>query len=128
MRYLLDTHTFLWFTLDDPALSRFAKTLIEDPANEIEISPATYWEIAIKIGNGKYSLPAPFTQFMEQQLLVNDFKILPITIQHASALIQMPKHHKDPFDRILVAQSLVESIPIVSGDVALDAYGVTRNW
>ena len=128
MRFLLDTHTFLWFILSDPQLSARAKTLIEDPVNEIEISPASYWEIAIKIRLGKYSLPWPYDQFIEAQIRLNTFSILHIEPRHTSLLTTLPLHHKDPFDRLLVAQSLVEQIPLLSCDEAMDAYGVVRLW
>jgi PIN domain nuclease of toxin-antitoxin system len=128
MRLLLDTHTFLWFILDDPQLSATSKSLIEDPANEIEVSPASYWEIAIKIKLGKYALPQPYQQFIETQLVANDCQILPIEPRHTALLTTMQLHHKDPFDRLLVAQALTENIPIVSADVQLDSYGITRLW
>jgi PIN domain nuclease of toxin-antitoxin system len=128
MRVLLDTHTFLWFILDDPQLSASARTLLENPANDVEISPASYWEIAIKIGLGKYALPQPYQTFMEHQMATNNFRILPIELRHTALLTTMIRHHKDPFDRLLVAQALVESIPLVSADTKLDPYGVTRLW
>ncbi len=128
MRLLLDTHAFLWFILDDPQLSAAAKAAIEDPANVVEISPASYWEIAIKIGLKKYSLPQPYQQFMESQIATNDFQVLHIEPRHTSALTTMPPHHKDPFDRLLVAQALVEGIPLVSVDPDLDKYLITRLW
>ena len=128
MRLLLDTHTFLSFILDDPQLSATAKSLIEDPANEIEVSPASYWEIAIKIKLGKYALPQPYQQFIETQLVANDCRILPIEPRHTALLTTMQLHHKDPFDRLLVAQALIENIPIIGVDSQLDAYGVQRLW
>jgi PIN domain nuclease of toxin-antitoxin system len=128
LRVLLDTHSFLWFILDDPQLSASAKTLIEDPANDVEVSPASYWEIAIKIGKGKYILPRPYETFMEQQIMTNDFRVLHILPKHTSVLTTLPPHHNDPFDRLLVAQATIESIPMVSADIALDQYGVTRLW
>ncbi len=128
MRLLLDTHSFLWFILDDPQLSAAAKVLIEDPTNDVEVSPASYWEIAIKIGLGKYELPGPYEEFMEQQIAVNDFRILPIEVRHTALLTTMPHHHRDPFDRLLAAQSLVEAIPLVSIDDQFDPYSVTRLW
>jgi PIN domain nuclease of toxin-antitoxin system len=128
VRLLLDTHAFLWFVLDDPQLSRTAKELIEDPANDVDVSPASYWEIAIKTSIGKYSLSQPYRQFIESQIARNDFRILPIEPMHTSALTTMSFHHKDPFDRLLVAQALTEAIPIVSGDGVLDSYGVQRLW
>ncbi len=128
MRLLLDTHTFLWFVLNDAQLSTVAKALIEDPANDILISPVSYWEIAIKVGLTKLELFAPYDDFMQRGIIGNDFEILHILTSHTSLLTSLPKHHKDPFDRLLVAQALVESVPIVSTDVALDPYGIIRRW
>jgi PIN domain nuclease of toxin-antitoxin system len=128
MRALLDTHAFLWFILGDSQLIASAKTFIEDPANDIEISPASYWEIAIKIRLGKYVLPEPYQSFMETHLAANDFQILPIMPKHTALLTKMPLHHKEPFDRLLVAQALSETIPLVSADAQLDPYGVKRHW
>jgi PIN domain nuclease of toxin-antitoxin system len=128
MRALLDTHAFLWFILDDSQLSTPARSLIEDPANDIEISPASYWAIAIKIRLGKYVLPEPYQSFIETHLAANDFQILPIVPKHTALLTTMPLHHKDPFDRLLVAQALSETIPLVSADPQLDPYGVNRRW
>jgi len=128
MRILLDTHAFLWFILDDPQLGTKAKAMIEDPANDIEISPASYWELAIKISLRKYSLPKPYQQFIESQIAINEFHILHIEPKHTSLITTMPLHHKDPFDRLLVAQAIVEGIPIISVDEQLDPYGVRRLW
>ena len=128
MRMLLDTHAFLWFILDDPKLSSTARQLIEDPVNEVEISPASYWEIAIKIKLEKYALPEPYREFMESQLAANDFHILPIEPRHTALLCTMPLHHRDPFDRLIVAQGLQEGVPVVSVDSQLDAYSVERLW
>ncbi|HMV49534.1 MAG TPA: type II toxin-antitoxin system VapC family toxin [Blastocatellia bacterium] len=128
MRLLLDTHSFLWFVLNDPALSPAAERLIVDPQNEIEVSPATYWEIAIKISTGKYSLTESLPGFMEREITTNRFRILPIEPRHVGPLTNLPFHHRDPFDRLLVAQAMTEQIPIVSNDTMLDAYPVTRLW
>jgi PIN domain nuclease of toxin-antitoxin system len=128
MRLLLDTHAFLWFILDDPRLSLTARNLIGDAANEVEVSPASYWEIAIKIKLGKYALPQPYQQFVETQIEVNDFRILPIEPKHTALLTTMPLHHRDPFDRLIVAQAITEGTPIVGVDPELDAYGVKRLW
>ena len=125
MRLLLDTHTFLWFLLDDLRLSTTARELIDDSANDIEVSPATYWEIAIKIGLGKYELPEPYDVFIEREIATNDFRILPIEPKHTAVLILLPYYHRDPFDRLLIAQAMAEDIPIVSVDLAFDAYPVT---
>lgn len=128
MRLLLDTHAFLWFVLDSPQLSSTARDLIADPNNDIEVSPATYWEIAIKISIGKYALPEPFAEFMDRELATNQFRILPITPKHAAVLTTLPFHHRDPFDRLLVAQAMVEQLSLVSNDVVLDAYPIQRLW
>ena len=128
MKLLLDTHTFLWFVTDDPLLSATARSLIVDPLNDVCLSPASYWEVAIKVSIGKYPLSVPFDQFFTQGVTGNDISILPIEIRHATVLASLPLHHKDPFDRMIIAQALVEQIPVVSVDEALDAYGITRLW
>jgi PIN domain nuclease of toxin-antitoxin system len=128
VRLLLDTHAFLWFLLDDPKLRITTRNLIADPNNEINVSPATYWEIAIKITLRKYALPEPFEVFMARQIVINDFRILPIELKHVAPLTTMPFHHRDPFDRLLIAQAIAEQMPIVSGDSAFDAYPITRLW
>ena len=128
MRLLLDTHAFLWFLLDDPQLSSTARALVVDPTNDIEVSPATYWEIAIKISLGKYELPEPYGLFIEREMATNNFRILPIAPKHTAALINLPFHHRDPFDRLMIAQAIVERIPIATVDVAFDAYPITRLW
>jgi PIN domain nuclease of toxin-antitoxin system len=125
---LLDTHTLLWYALGDPHLSSTARALILDPANEALISPASYWEIAIKVSLNRLALHQPYEDFIDVCLNQYRFVVLPVEARHTAALIAMPFHHKDPFDRLLIAQALVENIPIVSVDVALDPYGVTRLW
>ena len=128
MRAPLDTHVFLWFLLADPRLGDPAKDFIAEPTNDLLVSPASYWEIAIKIKLGKYTLPLPYESFMATHLAANDFAILPILLKHTALLTTMDLHHKDPFDRLLVAQAMSENIPIVSADSQLDAYGVQRVW
>jgi len=128
MRLLLDTHTLLWFVLNDPQLSRAADALITDPSNDAFVSPATYWEIAIKVGKQKLDLLASYDEFIERGIAGNDFGILPIEPRHTSLLTTMPFYHKDPFDRLLIAQALVEQIVIVSADAVFDSYGVSRLW
>lgn len=128
MILLLDTHTFLWFILDDPQLSDRANQLISDPNNTILISPATYWEIAIKISIGKYELPEPYDIFIEREMSNNHFLILPIIPRHTSILINLPFHHKDPFDRLLIAQAIAEKIPIISKDTQFGQYPIQQIW
>ena len=128
MRLLLDTHTFLWFLLDDPQLSLTARDFIINPANDIEVSPATYWEIAIKISLSKYELPEPYDIFIEREITANDFHILPIEPKHTAVLTTLPFYHRDPFDRLLIDQAMVEDIPVLSIDSAFDAYPIIRYW
>jgi len=128
MRLLLDTHAMYWYIEGDPQLSVTAQTLVQDASNEVLISPASYWEIAIKVSVGKWALNRPYEEFIDLGLNRYGFQVLPIRPTHTARLIGLPFHHKDPFDRLLVAQALVEQIPIVSIDVALDPYGVTRLW
>ena len=130
MRLLLDTHSMYWYIEDDPQLSGRARTLIQDASNEILVSPASYWEIAIKISIGKWRLNRPYEEFIDIGLNQYGFQILPSLPTHTARLIGLPfpPGHKDPFDRLLITQTLVEQIPIVSADSALDAYGVTRLW
>ena len=128
MRVLLDTHALLWFLLDDPKLSRVARGVIADAHNRPEISPASYWEIAIKISLGKYELPEPLGAFMDRELAENDIRILPILPRHTAALADLPFHHRDPFDRLIIAQAMVEGIAVVSVDPLFDQYPVRRIW
>ena len=128
MRLLLDTHTFLWFVTNDPQLSENALDAVAAPTNEILLSPASYWEIAIKVSLGKYPLTVPFEAFFQEGIEGSDMAILPIEVRHAAVLSSLPMHHKDPFDRMMISQAIVEQIPIVSADSALDAYGVQRWW
>lgn len=128
MRILLDTHALYWYIEGDPQLSATARTLIQDALNDVLISPASYWEIAIKVSLEKWQLNRPYEDFIDIGLKQYGFLILPILPDHTARLIGMPFHHKDPFDRLLVAQALAEGIPIISADSALDDYGVTRLW
>lgn len=128
MRLLLDTHAFLWFVLMDAQLSVKARKLIDDPENDKFISPASYWEFAIKIGAGKYALTEPYEDFMKRAIDGNGFIILPVHWRHTARLTNMPFHHRDPFDRLMIAQALVEQMPIVSNDALFDPYGIQRLW
>lgn len=128
MRLLLDTHTFLWFIAGSKSLSQNARDLIEDVANEKFVSAASIWEIAIKHSIGKLPLAAPFRTLIPQQLALNGFDLLPITVSQLSLLVALPFHHRDPFDRLLIARSLVDNLFLVSTDAKFDAYGVQRLW
>ena len=128
MRLILDTHAFLWFVLNDSRLSAVARDLMVTIDNELLISPASYWEIAIKVSIGKYQVPGLFQEWMDRQLLTNDFRVLPIHTSHAAKVATLPFHHRDPFDRLLIAQSLTENIPIISVDKKFDQYSIQRKW
>lgn len=128
MNLLLDTHALLWFLNDDPSLSAAAKALIQDPANRKLVSVASCWEIAIKVGLKKLDLGEPATTFLPRELGTNGFDLLGIELIHATSVESLPPHHRDPFDRMLVAQSMIEKLPVVSVDAQLDAYGITRLW
>jgi PIN domain nuclease of toxin-antitoxin system len=128
VRLLLDTHSMYWYIQGDPRLSPTAQTLVQDASNQVLISPASYWEIAIKISIGKWKLNRTYEEFVDVGLNTYGFQLLPILPAHTSRLIGLPFKHRDPFDRLLVAQALVEGLSIVSNDSALDAYGVTRLW
>ncbi len=128
MSLLLDTQALLWFVLDDDRLSNKARESIESTDGLVFVSPANFWEIAIKISLGKYALPAPFAAFWDDQMLINDLVLLPISISHTARIAELPFHHRDPFDRLIIAQSLVEDIPVVSSDEVIDRYGAERIW
>jgi PIN domain nuclease of toxin-antitoxin system len=128
VKLLLDTHTLLWFLADDPSLSATAKALIEDPANHKLVSIASCWEIPIKVGLKKLDLGEPATMFLPRELATNGFDLLEIELILATSVESLPLHHKDPFDRLLVAQSMIEKLPVVSVDAQLDTYGITRLW
>ncbi len=128
MILLLDTHAFLWFWWADPQLSQTAKEAIRSPANRKLVSTASCWEVAIKVSQRKLDLGVPYRGFIHQHLVRNNFELLPIADEHLAGIVDLPFHHRDPFDRLLVAQSSYEEIPIVSADKQLDAYGVQRIW
>jgi PIN domain nuclease of toxin-antitoxin system len=128
MRLLLDTHAFLWFIMGSANLSVNARALIENPANERLLSVASLWEVAIKVSLGKLILSAPFDELIPAQLKLNGIDLLSIKVDHLSTLTTLPFHHRDPFDRLIIAQAMVEKLPVISIDAAFDTYGVTRDW
>jgi PIN domain nuclease of toxin-antitoxin system len=131
MILLLDTQTMLWFFWDDPLLSVSAKAMIEDPHNRKLVSMASCWEIAIKVGLKKLNLGGGGINcraFLETHITRSFFEYLPLSLEHATALEHLPHHHKDPFDRLLIAQAIAERIPIISSDSQFDSYTITRLW
>lgn len=128
MRLLLDTHAFLWWIADSPQLSGQARQLIGDGENEVLLSAASGWEIAIKARLGRLTLPDEPERFLAEQLAANAFQVLPVHLSHALRVYSLPDHHRDPFDRLLVAQAQVEGMAIVSGDPQLARYLVQVAW
>jgi PIN domain nuclease of toxin-antitoxin system len=127
MKILLDTHTFLWFVNDSVQLSLEAKSLLESEV-DLYLSIASFWEIAIKVRTGKMTLPKPFDEYLPQQIQLNEIEVLQIDLRHLNVITTLPLHHRDPFDRLLIAQAMVEQATIVSADVAFDQYGINRSW
>lgn len=127
MRLLLDTHSFLWFILGDGRCSQRARDLIEDESNEKWLSPASHWELAIKISIGKYQLAQPFEQVFDKALSDNGFRILAIETKHTAVLTSLRFHHRDPFDRLMIAQAISERMDVVSADGTWDAYPISRH-
>ena len=121
MEYLLDTHSFLWFINGDEQLSEKAKTAIQDPYATKYVSIVSFWEIAIKISLGKIKLDMAY-QDLQQHVSVNGFDILPITFEHTIELTTLDFHHRDPFDRIIIAQALIEKFVLISKDSNFDKY------
>ncbi len=128
MRLLLDTHAFLWWLTDDERLSRRARRVIGDGANEVFVSAASAWEIAIKTRLGRVRLPEDVERYIPDQLEQNAFQVLPVRLGHALRVAALPDVHRDPFDRLLVAQALVESLAIVSGDRNVASYAARVVW
>jgi PIN domain nuclease of toxin-antitoxin system len=125
---LLDTHALFWCADDPTRLSPAAAAAIQDLGNDRLLSAPTVWELAIKFGQGKITLSLPYRGWMEKAIADLKLQILPISVAYAERQSSLPRHHNDPFDRLLIAQALLDGIPIVSSDAALDAYGVNRLW
>ena len=128
MRLLLDTHTFIWYVTNNSKLSSTAKLLINDENNEVVMSKASVWEMAIKYSIGKLSFDTRFDIFIERQLSLNNIELLDIETNHLIAIATLPPHHGDPFDRLIIVQAMLEGLPVVGIDAAFDAYEVRRLW
>jgi len=128
VRLLLDTHVWLWLQHAPERLGADALRDVEDPGNDVLLSAASSWEIAIKWALGKLPLPAPPDQYVPDRVLTSGVTPLPIQHRHALAVAQLPLHHRDPFDRLLVAQAREEAAVIVTGDRAFAAYDVEVRW
>jgi len=128
MRALLDTHVFLWWITDAPQLPSSIRELITDGGNELFLSAASCWEIAIKAELGKITLPGQPDKFISEQMASNAVQSLPIEASHALHVFHLPPHHRDPFDRMIIAQSQLENLPIVTSDPFFPKYKVKTIW
>jgi PIN domain nuclease of toxin-antitoxin system len=128
LRALLDTHTLLWWILDDPALTPAARETISETGNTILVSAVCAWELAIKFQLGRLPQAADLVSNFSNEVALEGFHVLPVTVEHGIRAGLLPGLHKDPFDRMLIAQSQAESAPIISNEAVFDAYGVRRLW
>lgn len=128
MKVLLDTHAFLWWITDSEELSERARTLFEDAENELFLSAASAWEIAIKARLGRIEFTDPPAHVIPEQMAINAIQSLPVQMSHALQTFHLPERHRDPFDRMLVAQSQVEALPILTKDPLIAQYAVETIW
>ncbi len=125
---MLDTHTLLWYVAEDPKLSLRAAELLEDTGNGALVSVGSLMEISIKVSTGKLSIGSPITRFVAEKVEAISIEVLPITPPHLDILSNLPFYHRDPFDRLIVAQCLSENVSLLSRDGVLDGYGIERLW
>jgi PIN domain nuclease of toxin-antitoxin system len=128
MELLLDTHVLIWWSLDSAKLSRKVYELLTDPENTHIISIASVWEIQVKVQLGKLDFQVKLPELIAHQQQVNNLQILPIDLTHIYALENLPNQHRDPFDRIMIAQAMVEEMPFLSADKVFDLYPIDRVW
>jgi PIN domain nuclease of toxin-antitoxin system len=128
MNYLLDTHTLLWIVTDDKQLSRKVKKLFLDDKNEIFFSIASLWEISIKVSLGRLELGQRLGDFCSRHIIGNKIRLLDIKLEHFEILETLAFHHRDPFDRLIICQSIVEKVPVLSNDKVFSKYSITRIW
>ena len=125
MNYLLDTHTFIWWLNNSPELSTTAKKIISSPDNSIFVSHANYWEIAIKVSIGHLTFPL---ESLESELQLNGFELLSIKTSHILQSASLPMLHRDPFDRMLIAQAQMESLNLITVDQHIQQYALSWSW
>jgi PIN domain nuclease of toxin-antitoxin system len=128
MKVLLDTHCFLWLVTGDDRLSETARVIFLNPDNRLFFSAASFWEICVKKNLGKIVLQNGWLETIQNEMTVNTIEYLQIEIPHCFKVTELPFHHRDPFDRMLVAQAMVEDMQLLSSDSRLSAYAVTRIW
>ena len=127
MKAILDTHAFLWALAGDGRMSRHAREVFAGNAN-LWLSIASIWEILIKVQTGKLNLPTPAGKYLIRKLAENGIEVLPISVDHLLALERLPVHHRDPFDRMLIAQSMEENIPVITADQIFSRYSIEVIW
>jgi len=127
LTYLLDTHAFLWFVSGDDRLSRKARLAAEQEDAELVLSAASVWEMAIKSNLGRLHFSVPLDRYLAEKL-AEGFRLLPVEWQHAAAVETLPKHHRDPFDRLLIAQAAAERLTVLTADPIFKTYGVKVLW
>ncbi len=128
MKLLLDTHTFLWFIWADARLSDVARDAITQETSHCFISSASLWEICIKVSLGKLNVIQPFEKLVNEHILANGIDILYASASHLDVLVNLPLHHRDPFDRLILAQALSEQATLVSKDSKFEQYDVELLW
>lgn len=128
MRALLDTHAFLWWITNDPRLSKKVREIISDGENELFLSVASGWEMAIKAGLERLQLPSNLEHFILEQMALNAIESLPVQMSHALHVYKLPAHHRDPFDRMLIAQAQLQNLPILTVDPQIARYSVKVIW
>ncbi|NUO80894.1 type II toxin-antitoxin system VapC family toxin [candidate division KSB1 bacterium] len=128
MKVLLDTHAFLWLMVDDPRLSATARATFQDVNNHFLLSMASVWEMAIKAGLQKLKLPAPARDYVATRTQRHNIHVLDISLEHCGRVESLPFHHKDPFDRLIIAQAIIENLPILTDDKDFDSYPITKIW
>ncbi len=125
---LVDTHTFLWFVFDDPRLSASAASVIEDPSRDTLLSVASLWEIALKVNIGKLTLGMSFETFIDESVSRREVELLAIELPHLTRYAHLPLLHRDPFDRLLIAQALSERLPVLTADERFSGYAIETIW
>ena len=128
MKYLLDTHVFIWWAGEPACLSTLALSLCRNPANTLLLSVASVWEMQIKSQLGKLHLALPLSEIIDSQQQTNRLEILPITLAHIWGLAKLSDHHKDPFDRLLISQAISEGLTLISHDPDVTKYPVQTAW
>ena len=128
MRALLDTHVFLWWSIDDPQLTSRARDFIHNPDNDLVFSIVGAWEVLLKARTGRLPIPGDVADFIEVRIQRYDILLLDLQLGHLTRFYHLPSHHRDPFDRMLVAQAQVENLPIVTGDAQIARYDVEVIW